>query len=136
MRTLLTVAGVAVISCLLPSAAPPSAAPLDSSTPILCALNSVTECARRGNCERTNSEDAEIPSFVQINVPKKVLSTVDGKRTSPITSVNRANGRLMIQGMQNERVWGAVVDEETGHMSATVSEADGAIVITGACTAP
>lgn len=134
MRTLPAAALVA-ISCLLPAAPPPSAAPLDSSTPLLCALNSVQECARRGNCERTNTDEAEIPAFVQINLPKKILSSVDGKRTSPITSVNRANGRLMIQGMQNERVWGAVVDEETGLMSATVSEAEGAIVITGACLA-
>ncbi len=31
---------------------------------------------------------------------------------------------------------GAVVNEQTGQMSATVSEGDGAIVITGACFAP
>jgi hypothetical protein len=135
MRILLA-AGVLAIVGLLPSGAPPSAAPLDGSTPILCALNSVMECARRGDCERSNTDEAQIPPFVQINVPKKVLSSVDGTRTSPITTVNRTNGRLMIQGMQNERVWGAVVNEETGQMSATVSEADGAIVISGACLAP
>jgi hypothetical protein len=34
----------------------------------------------------------------------------------------------MLQGMQNERVWGAVIDEESGRMSATTGEADGAFV--------
>jgi hypothetical protein len=134
MRALL-VAGVLGAMGLLPTM-PASAAPMDGSAPILCALNSVVECARRGDCERSNAEDAQVPPFIQINVQKKLLSSVDGGRTSPITSVDRNGGRLMIQGMQNERVWGAVVNEQTGQMSATVSEDDGAIVITGACFAP
>ena len=46
------------------------------------------------------------------------------------------NGRLMIQGMQNERVWGAVIEEQSGQMMATVGEHDGAIVMSGTCIAP
>lgn len=134
MKALLAAVILGIAGLLPPMSA--SAAPLDGSAPILCALNSVVECARRGDCERSNTDDAQVPPFVQIDVPKKLLRSVDGTRTSPITSVNRTNGRLMIQGMQNERVWGAVVNEETGQMSATVSEADGAIVIAGACVAP
>ena len=129
------VVGVLGLLCLPPSPMPAVAAPLDGSTPILCAIHSVIECGGRGDCERGDPSQEQIPAFVQINVPKKTLSSVDGARTSPITGTNRANGRLMIQGMQNERVWGAVVDEETGRMSATVSEAGGAIILTGACLA-
>jgi hypothetical protein len=33
-------------------------------------------------------------------------------------------------------VWGVVINEETGRMSATVGEDDGALVLTGACIAP
>lgn len=113
-----------------------AAAPMDGSTPLLCALSSVVECARGGSCDRSTTEEAQVPPFLRINVQQRLLSTVDGSRTSPIASVQRANGRLMLQGMQNERVWGAVVNEETGQMSATVGEDDGAIVITGACIVP
>jgi len=112
------------------------AAPLDGTVPMLCALNSVVECARRGDCERSTAEDAQVPPFVRIDVGKRLLSSVDGARTTPIVSVQRANGRLMVQGMQNERVWGAVINEQTGQMSATVGEDDGAIVMSGACIAP
>jgi hypothetical protein len=42
----------------------------------------------------------------------------------------------MLQGMQAERVWGLVVDESSGEMSATVAEADGAIVLSGRCIVP
>jgi hypothetical protein len=42
----------------------------------------------------------------------------------------------MMQGIQNDRAWSAVIDECTGHLGATASEADGAIVMSGACIAP
>ena len=103
---------------------------------MLCALTSVMECARRGDCERSSAEEAGIPAFIRVSVPQRLLTSVDGGRTSPITNVQRANGRLMIQGMQNERVWGAVIDETSGQMSATAGEADGAFVIIGTCIAP
>jgi hypothetical protein len=38
--------------------------------------------------------------------------------------------------MQNERVWGAVIEEQTGQMTATVGEHDGALVMSGTCIAP
>ena len=53
MRILL-VTGALVGLGMLPSTAP--AAPMDGSTPMLCALNSVVECARRGDCERSTTE--------------------------------------------------------------------------------
>ena len=113
-----------------------SAAPLDGSAPMLCAVHSVTECARRGDCERSTADEAEVPPFVRIDVSRKLLSSIDGARTSPIANTQRVNGRVMLQGMQNERVWGAVINEQTGQMWATVGEDDGAIVISGACIAP
>ena len=132
-RALLVIGGL-VGPGLLPAAVP--AAPLDGSAPMLCAFSSVVECSRRGECERSTAEDAELPPFVRVNVQQRLLSSLDGGRTSPIVNFQRANGRLMMQGMQNERVWGAVIDEQTGQMSATAGEADGAIVISGACIAP
>ena len=136
MRLRVMTASIGVLATLgLPSAVL-AAAPMDGSAPLLCALNSVVECSRQGDCERTTTEEAEMPPFVRIDVPKRLLSSVDGARTSPIVTVQRANGRLMLQGMQNERVWGAVIDEGSGRMTATVGEDDGAFVIAGACIAP
>jgi hypothetical protein len=99
---------------MLPGTAP--AAPMDGSAPMLCALS--------------------VPPFVRINVPQRILSSVDGARTSPTTSVQRTNGYLMIRGMHNERVWGAVIEEQTGQMTATVGEHDGATVMSAMCIAP
>ena len=98
---------------MLPGTAP---AAMDGSAPMLCALS--------------------VPPFVRINVPQRILSSVDGARTSPITTIQRTNGYLMIRGMHNERVWGAVIEEQTGQMTATVGEHDGATVMSAMCIAP
>jgi hypothetical protein len=127
---------IVVLAVAVVPPVPVSAAPLDGSVPMLCALNSVIECSRRGDCERSNPEEAGIPPIIRVNVPQRQLSSIDGARTSPITNVQRNNGQLMIQGMQNERVWGAVIDEASGRMSATAGEADGAFVLIGTCIAP
>jgi hypothetical protein len=134
MRSLGGVIGALIGFTMLPATVP--AAPMDGSVPMLCALSSVVECSRKGECERSTAEDAAVPPFVRVNIPQRVLSSVDGARTSPITAVQRTNGYLMIQGMQNERVWGAVIEEQTGQMTATVGEHDGAIVMSGTCIAP
>ncbi|HYB44478.1 MAG TPA: hypothetical protein VEL75_22070 [Candidatus Methylomirabilis sp.] len=133
MRTLL-VSGTLIGLGLLPWTA--LAAPLDGSVPVLCAASSVVECTHKGECARSTADDASVPQFVRVDVGKRMLSSVDGARTSPISAVQRTNGRLMIQGMQNERVWGAVIEEQTGMMTATIGEDDGAIVISGTCIVP
>jgi len=132
MRALLA-SGALVGMVLSPS--PIIAAPLDGSTPILCAVNAVMDC-EAGSCERSSAEEAEVPPFIRIDLQRRLLSSVDGARTSPIGHTERSSGRLMLQGTQNERVWGAVINEQTGSMWATIGEDDGAIVISGACIAP
>jgi len=136
MRALVMMSGIGVLASLGIAPWPAAAAPMDGSVPMLCAVNSVVECSKLGDCERVTAEDASVPPFVRINVPQRVLSSVDGTRTSPIVSIQRTNGRLMLQGAQNQRIWGAVINEETGRMSATIGEDDGAIVLSGACIAP
>ena len=133
MRRLIAI-GILAGSAVLPSAVP--AAPLDGSVPMLCALSSVVECGRKGDCERNTAEESGIPAFIRVDVTQRLLSSLDGARTSPIVNVQRSNGRLMLQGVQNERVWGAEVDEESGRMAATSVEAEGAFVIIGMCIVP
>lgn len=35
--------------------------------------------------------------------------------------------------MQDQRGWGLVIDEATGDMAAAIAEAEGAMVLSGAC---
>jgi hypothetical protein len=131
-----TAIGIGMLLAVLGLASSSSAAALDGSVPILCAIASVTECSSGRDCERQTAEGAEVPPFIWVNVQQRLLKSPDGARTSPITAVERADGRLMLQGMQNGRVWGAVIDERTGKMFGAISEADGGFVLSGACLVP
>jgi hypothetical protein len=132
MRRVLLI-GVCVWLGLLPSAL--AAAPLDGSAPMLCALTSVVECPGGGQCERRDVGE-DVPVFWRVNVPQRLLSSLDGARSSPIANVQRESGQLMLQGIQNGKVWGLSIDERSGQMAATVGEADGGMVLAGACTVP
>ncbi len=112
------------------------AAPMDGSVPLLCSVATVVECSRKGECERSTAEEAQVPPFVSVNVPPARVH--QRRRHAEFADHERpAHERpAHASGMQNERVWGAVIDEATGRIMATVGEHDGAIVISGACIAP
>ena len=131
MRALLVIGVLGVAGFL--SSVPAAAAPLDGSAPILCALSEVHSCSREGGCERAPLEPGDV--FWRVNVQQRVVGTLDGRRTSPIATVQREDGRLLLQGMQNARVWGLVLDEQTGQFWVTVTEWDGALAFTGTCAA-
>lgn len=114
--------------------APAPAAPLDGSVPILCAVTEAHDCVAKGGCEWNPVSQGD--TFWRVNLQQQVVSSLDGARTSPIGKVQRENGLLLLQGVQNARVWGLVVDEQTGSLSVTITDADGALVASGACTAP
>jgi hypothetical protein len=80
---------------------------------------------------------AKIPRFLKINFEKKIISaTEESGRTdvSTIKNFERVDDRLILQGAENGRGWTMVISEETGEMSATVSDEEVGFVVFGACT--
>jgi hypothetical protein len=113
-----------------------AAAPYDGSAPLLCAVITVLECMPTGECQRGTAESVNIPPFVTVDVPQKMLRAADAtNRTSSITSREHLNGRMILQGVEGGRGWNMVIAEDTGKMSATVVEDAAGFVIFGACTA-
>jgi hypothetical protein len=112
---------------------PPEAA--EKPAALLCAPTIVLECRPDGTCPSTTPADADVPSFVKVDAERKEITTLDGKRTSPIKRVDHLSDRLVLQGGEEENAWTVVVSEATGDMSATASGADHTFVIFGACTA-
>jgi hypothetical protein len=111
------------------------AAPYDGSAPLLCAVITVLECSPEGECHRGTAESVNIPQFVTVDVPQNVLRAADDtNRTSPITSREHFNGRMILQGAQGGRGWSMTIAEETGTMAASVVEDAVGFVIFGACT--
>lgn len=123
--------------CLSMTFIQPAAAQFDGSEPLLCAVTQTVECEADRECHPVTTEMARIPVFLKINFEKKIISaTEESGRTdvSTIKNFERVDDRLILQGAENGRGWTMVISEETGEMSATVSDEEVGFVVFGACT--
>jgi hypothetical protein len=136
MRKLLIVALIASLGAVA-SRAGAAGEKFDGSTPLLCAPIEITQCDEGGKCYQGTAEDVNLPQFIRVNLKEKMLSGVGetAGRTTPIDFMERENGRIVLHGGQKGRGWTAVISEETGKLSATISDEGTAFIIFGACTA-
>ena len=125
--------GIAVAVLIAASVA--VAGDFDGSAPLLCATNLAVECGPDYECRNSPPEISSIPSFFEINVKKKRLrGERDGaEEISKIEQISREDGQLMLQGIDHHRAWSIVVVEETGGLSASVSDGRAGFVLFGAC---
>ncbi len=83
----------------------------------LCASTLVTRCYEIGDCETGPPGLWNMPSFIEVDLTKKTLSTPAAsaeQRRTPFTHLTRENGQVFIQGMENARAFSLVIVEETG----------------------
>lgn len=130
-----TAFGLALCLSLGPSTV--VAAQYDGSVPLLCAVIEVFECEAGAECHRGDADSVNLPPFVKIDVPQKVLSTTEAaaeQRTSPIRHVEHLDGQLTLQGGESRRAWSLIIAEGTGKLTATITDDQLGFVIFGACT--
>ncbi len=109
-------------------------AKFDGSAPLLCAPIEVIECEAAGKCFNGTPESVNIPQFFKINFQDKMLSATEkGGRKTPIKHLEHNKGILIMQGGEAGRGWTVVISEQTGKMSATISEDRVGFIIFGAC---
>lgn len=120
------------------------AANFASGQPLLCAVQSVLECAADGNCERLLPYEVNMPDFFLVDPGNRMLigdPTGGVQRKTPIEYTERLDGRLILQGaddgiegVRDGLAWSAAIDEETGSLIVTASGHGFAISAFGACT--
>ncbi len=108
---------------------------MDGSRPFLCAVTAIVECAASGACERHVADDPTAPSILKVDVAGQAVTT-GAARKSPIKSVTRLDGQLILQGNENGRGWSATIDEDTGGMAVAIVDNDYTFSLFGACTLP
>jgi hypothetical protein len=111
-----------------------AAAGLDPSKPLTCSIAEVAECDGVATCVDTTVEQIDLPPLWRIDFAAKQLASADGQRTSPIAALEVLEAVLVLQGHQSGRGWTLVVDRETGHLSGSAVDAEGAFVLAGSCT--
>ena len=103
----------------------------------LCASSRVVRCYSVGDCDSGPPWEWNMPSFIQVDLTKKLLSPPAAsaeQRRSPLTHVQREAGQIIVQGTENGRALSMVIAEETGLASSAIALDGITVTVFGACT--
>jgi hypothetical protein len=109
------------------------AADFDGTKSLDCTFAAVAECDVDALCETIQTGEIDLPDSIRVDFKGRRLRSPDGQRSSPIHSTDVTDTVLIAQGSQNGRGWSMTVDRENGHMTGTIAETAGAIVLSGKC---
>jgi hypothetical protein len=104
---------------------------------ILCAGVQATYCDTSGACEVGMPWQWNMPEFVEIDFEAKTVSTtraVERFRQTPIRTLERGNGEIYLQGVENARAFSFVIDEASGVASIAIAADGMTISVFAACT--
>ena len=104
---------------------------------ILCSASEIMLCVEDGECFQISVLDADAPQFLIIDTKKKMISTTEAsgdKRESPVANMSRNGGRIFLQGVENNRAYSILIEEEMGRFAAAIALDGITHSVFGACT--
>lgn len=135
-RTLLTAIRVSAFSALL-TCTVAQADDIAGDERLLCATATLMLCVEDGECFETPILDSDAPQFFIVDIKKKQISTTEAsgdKRTSSIASLSRNEGRIFLQGIENNRAYSILIEEDSGRFTAAIARDGITHSVFGACT--
>ena len=117
------------------------AANFDGESVVLCATLGAVQCDKRPGrahgCLRGPASALNVPQFIKLDFGNKsVTATAETgvDKSSSIDSVTRGNGHLVVQGVDDGHGWSLVLEENTGHMTASAVGDEEGMMLFGSCT--
>ena len=104
---------------------------------ILCSTSTLMLCVEDGLCFQISILDSDAPQFLIVDTKKKTVATTEAsgeKRESPVANLSRDGGRIFLQGVENNRAFSILIEEESGRFSAAIARDGITNSIFGACT--
>ena len=123
-------------AALLAASTLTTAAALDGSAPLLCAVTDTVSCDAQGACVEGPAEAVNLPVFLKIDVPNKVAQSVRAggeQRTSEILSMHAEGGSLVLLGVDTGAGWSTTIGESDGRLTLSVSGAGIGYLAFGSC---
>jgi hypothetical protein len=111
----------------------------DGSKPLICAVIEDFDCIPGDECLSGTAESINIPQFLKIDFEEKVITGKKGDgqvRSTTVKNMERVDGKMILQGIQNGKAWSMVITETTGKMTITAADDQVGFVVFGACTVP
>jgi|OpeIllAssembly_1097287.scaffolds.fasta_scaffold32495_2 hypothetical protein len=134
LRTLLATGWLTV--SLVVTAPAARADDLTGASRFLCSVVSVGRCDVDG-CTVDTPDGALIPQFVIVDLGTKLLATTAASgqsRSTPIESVRRDAGLVVLQGLENGRAFSFVIGEKSGVASVAIAREELVLAVSAACT--
>ena len=110
---------------------------IENADRLLCSTSRIVVCFENGECVDALPWELNIPQFVVIDTKKMTLSTTKASneaRSTPIRTLQRDEGTLILQGIEQGRAFGFVIDELSGLLTSSVARDGMAVSVFGACT--
>jgi len=110
---------------------------VSSADKLLCTAIQATVCYEDGECLVGPPWSWDIPQFIEVHLDEKKLQTTQASgqnRETPIKNLERSEGTIVVQGVENGRAFSFVVNETTGFASIAVARDDRTVSVFGACT--
>jgi hypothetical protein len=117
---------------LCAGAAPAISADFDGSKPLICSAIEAHDCELGVTCQRAVPEDLNVPQFIRLDFGVKTMSA--GGRVTKMQSHARADGMLIVQGMENKRAFSITISEQSGKLVGAIAADEQGYMIFGACT--
>jgi hypothetical protein len=117
------------------------AANFNTTKPILCATHEAVVCVKtrevNHNCVSGVAGSLGVPQFVKVDFANKTVTATaesGSDKMSKIDNVSQANGHVVVQGIDDGHGWSLVLEENSGHMTASSIGDEEGLVVFGACT--
>jgi hypothetical protein len=110
---------------------------VSGSDSLLCYGLSAARCEIGEACEAVAPWQLSLPDFVKLDLRGKLIQTTAGsadQRETPLQTVQRANGTILIHGSQGERAFSWFINEATGEGTLSVAAHGQGVTVFTVCT--
>lgn len=108
------------------------------SDSLLCYGLSAARCETGEACETVEPWRLNLPDFVKLDLRGKRIQTTAAspeQRETPLQTVQRNNGTILIQGVQGERAFSWLITETSGEGTLSVAGHGQGVTVFTVCTA-
>jgi hypothetical protein len=126
-----------LVACAVLAAAPAFADDLTGAKSLLCSSIEVSACETSYGCDSGPASEWRVPSFLEVDLATKKVKTTAASgenRSTTATVLERADGRIILQGIENGRAFSIMIRESDGALTAAVAREELTVSVFGVCT--
>ena len=119
-------------------AAAAAANPLIGKDSFICTAWHAMSCSTADACKSTEAWQLNIPDFVKVDLDARSIGTLPGdedSRSTQIESVARRDGKVFMNGSQEDRGFTWVINEESGEGTLSIASDTTVIALFTVCAA-